>query len=86
LPIGNLPGPADIGPHVPVEFEPLPRGSEAAVSLRVLMFGWEFPPFQAGGLGTATLGLVKGLARQGASVTLVSRSGPARAAWPTSAW
>ena len=24
------------------------------VSLRVLMFGWEFPPFQAGGLGTAT--------------------------------
>ena len=28
--------------------------------MRVLMFGWEFPPFQAGGLATATLGLVKG--------------------------
>jgi glycosyltransferase involved in cell wall biosynthesis len=39
--------------------------------MRVLMFGWEFPPFQAGGLATATLGLVKGLLRQGAQVTLV---------------
>ena len=41
------------------------------MNLRVLMFGWEFPPFQAGGLGTATQGLVQGLARQGAIVTLV---------------
>jgi glycosyltransferase involved in cell wall biosynthesis len=39
--------------------------------MRVLMFGWEFPPFQAGGLATATLGLVKGLLRQGLDVTLV---------------
>ncbi len=39
--------------------------------MRVLMFGWEFPPFQAGGLATATLGLVKGLLRQGTDVTLV---------------
>jgi glycosyltransferase involved in cell wall biosynthesis len=35
------------------------------------MFGWEFPPFQAGGLATATLGLVKGLLNQGMDVTLV---------------
>ncbi len=35
------------------------------------MFGWEFPPFQAGGLATATLGLVKGLLNQGLEVTLV---------------
>jgi glycosyltransferase involved in cell wall biosynthesis len=35
------------------------------------MFGWEFPPFQAGGLATATLGLVKGLLQQGLEVTLV---------------
>jgi glycogen(starch) synthase len=35
------------------------------------MFGWEFPPFQAGGLATATLGLVKGLLNQGLDVTLV---------------
>lgn len=35
------------------------------------MFGWEFPPYQAGGLATATLGLVKGLLSQGMAVTLV---------------
>ena len=39
--------------------------------MRVLMFGWEFPPYQAGGLATATVGLVKGLLRQGVGVTLV---------------
>ncbi len=39
--------------------------------MRVLMFGWEFPPYQAGGLATATLGLVKGLRRNGVEVTLV---------------
>lgn len=39
--------------------------------MRVLMFGWEFPPFQAGGLATATLGLVKGLLNRGIEVTLV---------------
>ncbi|MBI1742350.1 glycosyltransferase family 4 protein [Candidatus Acetothermia bacterium] len=39
--------------------------------MKVLMFGWEFPPYQAGGLATATLGLVKGLLRQGIEVTLV---------------
>ncbi len=35
------------------------------------MFGWEFPPFQAGGLATATVGLVKGLLRSDVGVTLV---------------
>ncbi len=35
------------------------------------MFGWEFPPYQAGGLATATVGLVKGLIRVGIEVTLV---------------
>lgn len=39
--------------------------------MRVLMFGWEFPPFQAGGLATATHGLVKGLLGRGIEVTLV---------------
>jgi glycosyltransferase involved in cell wall biosynthesis len=39
--------------------------------MRVLMFGWEFPPFQAGGLATATQGLVKGLLARGTEVTLV---------------
>jgi glycosyltransferase involved in cell wall biosynthesis len=35
------------------------------------MFGWEFPPFQAGGLATATVGLVKGLLNTRTAVTLV---------------
>lgn len=35
------------------------------------MFGWEFPPHIAGGLGTACLGLTKGLARQGVDVLFV---------------
>jgi glycosyltransferase involved in cell wall biosynthesis len=39
--------------------------------MHVLIFGWEFPPFQAGGLATATLGLVKGLLNRGIEVTLV---------------
>ena len=29
--------------------------------MKVLMFGWEFPPHISGGLGTACQGLVKGL-------------------------
>jgi glycosyltransferase involved in cell wall biosynthesis len=35
------------------------------------MFGWEFPPFRAGGLATATMGLVKGLLGRHVDVTLV---------------
>ncbi len=35
------------------------------------MFGWEFPPKNTGGLGTACYGLTKGLANNGVSVTLV---------------
>lgn len=31
--------------------------------MRVLMFGWEFPPHISGGLGTACYGLTKGLAQ-----------------------
>jgi len=30
--------------------------------MKVLMFGWEFPPNISGGLGTACYGIVKGLA------------------------
>lgn len=39
--------------------------------MRVLMFGWEFPPHIAGGLGTACYGLTRGLARHGVQVTFV---------------
>ena len=35
------------------------------------MFGWEFPPHIAGGLGTASYGLTKGLAKHGVKVMFV---------------
>jgi hypothetical protein len=31
--------------------------------MRILMFGWEFPPHISGGLGTACYGLTKGLSK-----------------------
>ena len=39
--------------------------------LKVLMFGWEFPPEISGGLGTACYGLVSGLIDSGVDVTFV---------------
>lgn len=35
------------------------------------MFGWEFPPYNSGGLGTACYGLTKGLNNHGTKVTFV---------------
>ncbi|QGY41596.1 glycosyltransferase [Pseudodesulfovibrio cashew] len=39
--------------------------------MRILMFGWEFPPYISGGLGTACLGLTKGLAKLGTDILFV---------------
>lgn len=39
--------------------------------MKVLMFGWEFPPYISGGLGTACYGLTKGLAQQDVEVLFV---------------
>jgi len=39
--------------------------------MRVLMFGWEFPPHISGGLGTACYGLTKGLSFRGVEVIFV---------------
>ncbi len=39
--------------------------------MKVLMLGWEFPPHISGGLGTACLGLTRGLAQQGVEVVFV---------------
>src|SRR3989338_3754396 len=39
--------------------------------MKVLMFGWEFPPMSSGGLGTACYGLTKGLSNKGVEVTFV---------------
>lgn len=39
--------------------------------MRVLMFGWEFPPHISGGLGTACYGLTKGLAQHDVDILFV---------------
>jgi hypothetical protein len=40
--------------------------------MRVLMFGWEFPPHISGGLGTACYGLTKGMSHiEGLEVSFV---------------
>ncbi len=44
--------------------------------MRVLMFGWEFPPFNAGGLGVACKGLTTGLSNHGVEVTFVIPKAP----------
>lgn len=40
-------------------------------NLKVLMFGWEFPPHIAGGLGTACLGITRGLLKHNVDVLFV---------------
>ena len=40
------------------------------------MFGWEFPPYKSGGLGTACFDLTRGLSNQGAEVTFVMPNAP----------
>lgn len=44
--------------------------------MKVLMFGWEFPPYKSGGLGTACYGLTKGLSKNGCKVTFVMPVAP----------
>ena len=39
--------------------------------MRVLMFGWEFPPLNSGGLGTACYGITKALSKQSVQITFV---------------
>ncbi|OYV28145.1 MAG: hypothetical protein B7W98_00155 [Parcubacteria group bacterium 20-58-5] len=45
--------------------------TETARRLRVLMFGWEFPPFNSGGLGVACHGLVRALSGKNLDITFV---------------
>lgn len=45
--------------------------NEEGANVRVLMLGWEFPPFISGGLGTACYGLTKALDQLGVKVTFV---------------
>ena len=39
--------------------------------MHILMFGWEFPPWMSGGLGTACFGITKALTGQGHRITFV---------------
>jgi glycosyltransferase involved in cell wall biosynthesis len=41
------------------------------MDMKVLMFGWEFPPHISGGLGTACFGLTKGMARHDVDMIFV---------------
>lgn len=42
-----------------------------ATNLKVLMFGWEFPPHNSGGLGVACQGLTRALAARGFEIVFV---------------
>lgn len=46
--------------------------------MRVLMLGWEFPPFISGGLGTACFGLTKALSDLGVEILFVLPRAPDR--------
>ena len=39
--------------------------------MKILMFGWEFPPFNSGGLGTACYGITKSLSEKGAEINFI---------------
>lgn len=45
--------------------------SKQDMNIKVLMFGWEFPPHISGGLGTACYGIAKGLAKHDVNVLFV---------------
>jgi len=46
-------------------------GRIVKMKTRILMFGWEFPPFNSGGLGVACLGLTRALSQRGFKVIFV---------------
>lgn len=44
--------------------------------MRILMLGWEFPPYLSGGLGTACFGMTEALVRKGTHITFVLPKAP----------
>jgi len=48
-------------------------------ALRILMFGWEFPPRASGGLGTACFGITKALVELGHKISFVVPGWPGEA-------
>jgi len=57
--------------HETIQEDIIPAIQEMGPKLRMLMYGWEFPPFNSGGLGVACLGLVRGIGKQNADITFV---------------
>ena len=58
-------------PLVSVRYHKRNIFSDVGNSLKMLMFGWEFPPHNSGGLGVACKGIVEGLTKEGTSITFV---------------
>ena len=53
--------------------------------MKVLMFGWEYPPHVYGGLATANFGITEGLHAQGdvdIRIPLATRTSPTAGSWP----
>jgi glycosyltransferase involved in cell wall biosynthesis len=51
------------------------------MALKVLMFGWEFPPHNSGGLGTACFGLTKALSRDANVIFVLPKKVPVNSAF-----
>jgi glycogen(starch) synthase len=58
-------------PIVSVRYHKKRTFGDIGNSLKMLMFGWEFPPHNSGGLGVACKGIVDGLTKEGTSITFV---------------
>jgi len=56
--------------------EKMEKREDGARAMQILMFGWEFPPYISGGLGTACHGMTKALVERGHRVTFVVPSLP----------
>jgi glycogen(starch) synthase len=52
------------------------KREDGARAMQILMFGWEFPPYISGGLGTACYGMTKALVERGHRITFVVPSLP----------
>jgi len=52
------------------------KRDNGAKTMQILMFGWEFPPYISGGLGTACFGMTRALVERGHRVSFVVPSLP----------
>jgi glycogen(starch) synthase len=58
------------------DIEGMAKRDDGAKTMQILMFGWEFPPYISGGLGTACFGMTRALVERGHRVTFVVPSLP----------